>query len=50
MAVHPICLRVCDIARPRTGLEIKFSLALTTAMALTDVPTERLEAYEDALC
>jgi 2-methylcitrate dehydratase PrpD len=50
VAVHPICLGVCDIARPRTGLEVKFSLALTTAMALADVPTERLEAYADGLC
>ena len=33
------CDRVCNIPAPRTGLEAKFSLRLTTAMALAGVDT-----------
>jgi 2-methylcitrate dehydratase PrpD len=40
--------RVCNIARPTTGLEAKFSLRLTTAMALSGVDTSRLDAFSDA--
>jgi len=32
--VHPMCIGVCDIDMPRTGLEGKFSLRATVAMAL----------------
>jgi 2-methylcitrate dehydratase PrpD len=39
--------RVCNIARPTTGLEAKFSLRLTTAMALSGVDTSRLDAFSD---
>jgi 2-methylcitrate dehydratase PrpD len=42
------CDRVCNIAAPRTGLEAKFSLRLTTAMALAGVDTSGLAAYSDA--
>ncbi len=40
--------RVCNIAEPRTGLEAKFSLRLTTAMALAGVETEALGSYSEA--
>jgi 2-methylcitrate dehydratase PrpD len=39
--------RVCNIARPTTGLEAKFSLRLTTAMALAGLDTSRLEVFSD---
>jgi 2-methylcitrate dehydratase PrpD len=37
--------KVCNIANPTTGLEAKFSLRQTVAMALTGVNTASLEAY-----
>ena len=37
--------RVCNIAAPRTGLEAKFSLRLTAAMALAGHETGRLDLY-----
>ena len=40
--------RVCNIAAPRTGLEAKFSLRLTTAMALAGLDTARLSTYSAA--
>ena len=39
------CERICNIQAPRTGLEAKFSLRLTTAMALANVDTGRLASY-----
>jgi 2-methylcitrate dehydratase PrpD len=39
--------KVCHILAPRTGLEAKFSLRLTTAMALAGVDTARLETYSE---
>ncbi len=41
------CDRVCNIPAPRTGLEAKFSLRLTTAMALAGVDTSGLGSYSD---
>lgn len=38
---------VCNIAQPRTGLEAKFSLRLTTAMALCGRDTADLAAYSE---
>jgi len=42
-------LRVCNIAEPDTGLQAKFSLRLTTAMALTGVDTSSIAVYDDEL-
>ncbi len=39
--------RVCNIAKPATGLEAKFSLRLTTAMALAGLDTGRLDTFSD---
>jgi 2-methylcitrate dehydratase PrpD len=41
--------RICNIPAPRTGLEAKFSLRLTTAMALAGVDTGRLSNYSEAV-
>ncbi|MBQ0919441.1 MmgE/PrpD family protein [Hydrogenophaga aromaticivorans] len=41
------CEGVCNIAEPRTGLEAKFSLRHTVAMALAGVDTAGLDAFSD---
>ena len=41
------CDRVCNIPAPTTGLEAKFSLRLTTAMALAGVDTGGLGSYSE---
>jgi 2-methylcitrate dehydratase PrpD len=48
--INPRWLKVCDIKRPRTGLEAKFSYAMVTAMTLHDVDTASDAVYSDALC
>ena len=40
---------VCNIAQPSTGLEAKFSLRLTTAMALNGIDTSSIAIFDDAL-
>lgn len=45
--VAPGSLGVCNIAEPSTGLEAKFSLRATTAMALLGDDTTDLAAYSD---
>ncbi len=42
------CDRVCNIPDPHTGLETKFSLRHTCAMALAGVDTAALGSYSDA--
>ncbi|MGO8916723.1 MAG: MmgE/PrpD family protein [Stellaceae bacterium] len=39
--------KVCHIPAPRTGLEAKFSLRLTTAMGLAGLDTAALETYSE---
>lgn len=41
--------RICNIPKPRTGLEAKFSLRLTTAMGLAGVDTGRLATYSEVV-
>lgn len=41
--------RICNIPAPRTGLEAKFSLRLTTAMGLAGVDTSRLSSHSEAV-
>jgi len=41
------CDRICNIPKPVTGLEAKFSLRLTTAMGLAGVDTSRLSSYAE---
>ncbi|MBN9245351.1 MAG: MmgE/PrpD family protein [Mesorhizobium sp.] len=47
--VPPVADRVCNIARPETGLEAKFSLRLTAAMALAGRDTAGIATYTDEL-
>ena len=41
--------KVCNIPNPRSGLEAKFSLRQTVAMALTGVDTANLASYNEAV-
>jgi len=41
------CAGVCNIAEPRTGLEAKFSLRFTMALALAGADTSDLATYTD---
>jgi 2-methylcitrate dehydratase PrpD len=50
LGVNPRWLKVCNIERPATGLEAKFSYRLTTAMALAGVETGALDVYDEATC
>lgn len=45
----PRWLRVCDLKRPRTGLEVKFSYGWVAAMVLTGRATGDDRIYTDAL-
>lgn len=49
VTVNPYCDRICNIPRPATGLEAKFSLRLTAAMALAGVETADPAMFNDAL-
>ncbi len=46
--VHPRHLKVCNIAEPRTGLEMKFSLRQLAVAALDGRDTAALETFSDA--
>jgi len=48
VTVAPALLGVCNIPAPRTGLEGKFSLTATTALALLAVDTADLATFCDA--
>lgn len=43
-------LRICDIKEPTTGLEAKFSMTMTSAMALTGVATGDIDSYSETTC
>ena len=47
--VDPGHLRVCNIQEPSTGLEAKFSLRFTTAMAITGTDTSNIDTFTDEL-
>lgn len=42
-------LKVCNIPDPETGLEVKFSLRHTAAMAFSGVDTGRIDSYTDEI-
>jgi len=46
--VAPAVLGTCNISEPNTGLELKFSLRATTALALTGEDTAAPATYSDA--
>ena len=47
--VDPGHFKVCNIREPATGLEAKFSLRFTAAMALAGIETASIDAFTDAL-
>lgn len=47
--VNDAHLKICNIAQPRTGLEVKFSLRMMAALALAGVDTANELSYTDAL-
>jgi 2-methylcitrate dehydratase PrpD len=47
--VHRSCDKICNQPSPDTGLGIKFSLRMTTALALAGIETAGLDAYSDAV-
>ncbi|MEM6665984.1 MAG: MmgE/PrpD family protein [Pseudomonadota bacterium] len=47
---NPRWASVCNKPAPATGLEAKFSFALTAAMALAGVETAALETYDAGVC
>ncbi len=48
LTVEAGAARVCHIPAPKTGLEAKFSLRLTTALALAGIDTASLATYSPA--
>ncbi|MEP3628859.1 MAG: MmgE/PrpD family protein [Hyphomicrobiales bacterium] len=48
--VHPRWLTVCNIEKPKTGLEAKFSYKVAAAACLAGHDTGALDTYNDALC
>jgi 2-methylcitrate dehydratase PrpD len=42
-------LRVCNIQNPQTGLEAKFSLRFTVAMALAGIDTSSIDIFSDEI-
>lgn len=47
VTIHPSLDTVCNIAKPQTGLESKFSLRQCGAFALAGIDTGRLETFAD---
>ena len=47
--VHPRIINMCDIPAPRTGLEVKFSLRMTTALGLFGESTSNLASYSEQI-
>lgn len=47
LTVDPSLDMICNIAEPRTGLEAKFSLRHTTALALLGADTAQLDTFGD---
>lgn len=48
--VHPRWLSVCNIRKPVTGLESKFSYAMTTAFCLHGWDTASIATFDDSGC
>jgi 2-methylcitrate dehydratase PrpD len=49
LCTNPRWLSVCDIKRPRTGLEVKFSYVWLAGMVLSGLPTSSDRTYGDDL-
>ena len=48
LSVDPGHFNICNIQEPKTGLEVKFSLRHTAALALANVDTARVDSFSDA--
>ena len=48
LSVDPGHFKVCNIQEPDTGLEVKFSLRHTAALALAGIDTAGIDSYSDA--
>jgi len=47
---HPRWLQVCDVKRPRSGLEAKFSYAMIASMVIEGADTSSEKTFNDAAC
>ena len=50
VVVNPRWLSVCNIQKPKTGLEIKFSFSFIAAMVFYQIDTASPKVYNDKLC
>lgn len=50
LGIHRQWLPVCCIPEPASGLEAKFSLAMTAAMVLAGIDTAALDSFTDSVC
>ncbi len=50
VTTHPRWLKVCDIKKPRTGLEVKFSYVHLAAMVAHGIDTSSEKIFQDDLC
>ncbi len=50
VTTHPRWLKVCDIKKPRTGLEVKFSYVHLAAMVVYGIDTSLEKTYQNDLC
>lgn len=50
LTVNPQWTNICCIPRPKTGLEVKFSLATVIAMVFLGVDTASPASFTDSLC
>jgi 2-methylcitrate dehydratase PrpD len=48
LRVNPRCDKICNIQKPQTGLEAKFSLKLTTSFALAGIDTASPAVFTEA--
>lgn len=50
LIVNPSYLTICNIDRPKTGLQAKFSFKLAAALAVSEYDTANLNTFSDDLC
>lgn len=50
VTTHPQYLNVCNIQKPSTGLEAKFSYRLIAAMGLLGIDTSHPDSFTDKIC
>ena len=48
--VHPQWLNVCNIEKPRSGLESKFSYKLVTGLVVNNYDTGKIKTFSDKIC